>query len=104
MPAAHARRYREKKKADADGREEFLCKEAIIASESITLRSMTRWQTNKKSLRTNRKAITEAENAVGTPLQSPPYAQQPVESTPACGSRCKRVRMAGLRRTEIWQH
>ena len=31
-------------------------------------------------------------NAVGTPSQSPPYAQQPVESTPARGSRCKRVR------------
>ena len=47
------------------------------------------WQTNQKfSCRT----ITEAENAVGTPLQSPPYAQHPVEPTPARGRGRKRVR------------
>ena len=102
-PAERARRYREKKKADAVGREEFLRKEAKrqrdrytsvadIASERSKRSLRKRWRTNQKFSRTNRKTITEAVNAVGTPPQSPPYAQQPVEPTPARGRGRKRVR------------
>ena len=86
-PAERARRYREKKKADAVGREEFLRKEAKrhrdrytsvedIASERSKRSLRKRWRANQKFSRTNRKTITEAVNAVGTPPQSPPYAQQ----------------------------
>ena len=102
-PAERARRYREKKKADAVGREEFLRKEAKrqrdrytsvadIASERSKRSLRKRWRTNQKFSRTNRNTITEAVNAVGTPPQSPPYAQQHVEPTPARGRGRKRVR------------
>ena len=70
------------------------CARNLSASEIITLHSQRRlrkrWRTNQKFSRTNRKTITEPVRAVGTPPQSPPYIQHPVEPTPARGR--KRVR------------
>ena len=98
-PAERARRYREKRKADVTAHEEFLRKDAKRHRESYTpvadkndreKRCLRRtWGSNQKS-RSNRKAITKAVDAVGTPPQSP--SEHPVQPTPARACGCKKVR------------